>query len=265
MPALAKYIQHQRKKRNLAQDHLAKRLGISRPTFIQIEKGERALTVPEAHKLSEIFGIPLSDFLRCKDEPDITVSIMRREEKTKVSHGEIRISIPQQKAGKFRQVLLYILNKVGGKPNIGMTALYKLLYFIDFDYYEKYEEQLMGMKYQKNTHGPTPVLFKKFIEEMIKKKEVEEIKSEFYKYPQVKYLPNPNIAPDLSVLNGREKEHIDWELQRLSDMTASQLSWLSHRDVPWISAEEGDTLDYEAVFYRTPETSVREYEGAAED
>jgi len=31
-----------------------------------------------------------------------------------------------------------------------MTVLYKILYFIDFDYYEKYEEQLMGALYIKN-------------------------------------------------------------------------------------------------------------------
>jgi len=41
---------------------------------------------------------------------------------------------------KFKEVLLYILGKVGSKPNIGQTVLYKLLYFIDFNYYEKYEE-----------------------------------------------------------------------------------------------------------------------------
>ena len=63
----------------------------------------------------------------------------------------------------------------------------------------------------------------------------------------------------MSILNGKEQEHIEWELQRLSDLTATQLSNLSHKDVPWISAENGKQLDYESVFYRTLETSVRDY------
>ena len=91
------------------------------------------------------------------------------------------------------------------------------------------------------------------------------IKSKFYQYPQIKYLVNPKLEPDLSVLTGKEQEHIDWELQRLSDLTANQLTELSHKDVPWVSAENGKPLDYESVFYRMPDTSVREYDDTDED
>ena len=97
---------------------------------------------------------------------------------------------------------------------------------------------------------------------MVASGDVEIIKSKFYRYPQAKYLINPETEPDLSVLDGQEKEHIDWELNRLSDMTATQLTNLSHKDVPWITAEIGKPIDYESVFYRTPETSVREYDGS---
>ena len=54
----------------------------------------------------------------------------------------MRINVPQKNFQKFKEVLIYILNSVGAKPNIGETVIYKLLYFIDFDYYEKHEEQL---------------------------------------------------------------------------------------------------------------------------
>jgi hypothetical protein len=71
-------------------------------------------------------------------------------EQTQKEKQEIRIDVPQKNLKKFKEVLLYILEKVGGKPNVGMTVLYKLLYFIDFDYYEKFEEQLIGATYIKN-------------------------------------------------------------------------------------------------------------------
>jgi transcriptional regulator with XRE-family HTH domain len=255
---LSKFIQQLRKKHNLTQEFLASELGISRPTYAQIEQGEHDLTIPEAKKLAGIFGISLEDFLQEKN-PDLAVSIEKEGKPVKKEKQEIRISIPRQKIDKFKQVLLYIIKKIGGKQNMGMTALYKILYFIDFDYYEKYEEQLMGLVYIKNHYGPTPLLFENIVEKMVKNKEIELIKSKFYQYPQNKYLINPEIEPDLSILNGREKEHIDEELRRLSDLTATRLSELSHKDVPWISAENGQPLDYESVFYRTEDTSVRDY------
>ncbi len=256
---LAKYIQEQRKKRSLTQEFLAFALKISRPTYMQIEQGERDLTITEAKKLAEVFDISFESFLEGKENTKTVVKIEGKKKQKRETDGEIRISVPQEKADKFRQVLLYILKKVGGKPNVGMTVLYKLLYFIDFDYYEKYEDQLMGLVYLKNHRGPTPLLFENLIDDMVKNGEVEIIKSKFYQYPQIKYLVNPEVEPDLSILNGKEQEHIDWELQRLSDLTATQLSDLSHKDVPWVSAREGKPLDYESAFYRTPETSVRDY------
>jgi hypothetical protein len=57
--------------------------------------------------------------------------------------NDIRISVPQKNLKNFKEALLYILNKVGSKPNVGETVIYKLLYFVDFDYYEKFEEQFI--------------------------------------------------------------------------------------------------------------------------
>ena len=262
---LKKFIQRLRKKHNLTQEFLASELGISRPTYAQIEQNRRDLTIPQARKLAGIFGIAFEDFLQGKEGIKTIIKVKGKKKLIQKQESEIRISVPQEKVDKFRQILLYILKKVGGKPNVGMTVLYKLLYFIDFDYYEKYEDQLMGLVYMKNHHGPTPLLFESLIDSMIKKGDVEILKSKFYQYPQTKYLVNPKIVLDLSILNGQEKDHIDWELQRHSDLTAKQLSNLSHKDVPWISAENGKPLDYESVFYRTSETSVREYDNTDEN
>lgn len=261
---LSEFIRRLREKRKLTQKYLASEVRMSRPTYVQIEQGKRELNLSEAKKLAEVFGIPFESFIG-EEEPRVTVRVEKTKKQLRTQREEVRISVPQKRVDKFKEVLLYILKEVGGKPNIGMTALYKLLYFIDFDYYEKYEEQLMGLVYLKNQHGPTPLLFDKLIDQLVKKGDVEPLKSKFYQYPQTKYLVNPATVPDLSILNGREKEHIDWELRRLSDLTATALSDLSHKDVPWISAQSGKKLDYESVFYRTADTSVREYRTSDED
>ncbi len=253
---LSKFVMSLRKKHGMTQEYLATKLGMSRPTYIQFERGERELTISEAKKLAKIFNMTLENFL---NENEVKISIDIKKARPKKEATEIRISVPQQKVDKFKQIFLYILKKVGGKPNIGMTALYKLLYFIDFDYYEKFEEQLMGLKYIKNHFGPTPILFSKVIDEMLKSNQIEKLKSKYYQHEQTKLLINPEIEPDLSILNGQEKEHIDWELNRLSELNASTLSRLSHKDVPWLNTENGKEIDYESVFYRTVDTSVRVY------
>lgn len=255
-----KFIQQQRAKHNMTQEYLASELGISRPTYMQIERGERDLTISEAKKLAAIFDMSLESFLGENEEGKLEVKIETGKKSARKQKDKIRISVPQEKAEKFEQTLLYILAKVGGKPNIGQTALYKLLYFIDFDYYEKFEEQFIGAKYIKNHYGPTPVMFAKFINRLEERGKVEKIKSKFYKHEQTKYLVNPNEPLDLSALSAQELAHIDWEIDRLGDLTATQISALSHLDTPWVAAKEREALEYEHVFYRPEETSVREYE-----
>jgi len=262
---LPTFIKRQRTKREMTQEYLASELDISRPTYMQIERGERELTISEAKQLAALFDMSLEDFLA---EQDVTHAVTiegkkkavnppRRMKKTEAG---MRMNVPQEKAEKFEQTLLYMLAKIGGRPNIGQTVLYKLLYFIDFDYYEKFEEQLIGAKYIRNHYGPTPVMFAKLIEQLEKQGKVEKIKSKFYKHEQTKYLVNPNEPINLSALSARELAHIDWEIDRLGDLTATQITALSHLDTPWVAAEERKPLEYEHVFYRPEETSVRAYD-----
>ncbi len=255
---LGVFIQKERKKRVLSQGFLASRLGISRPTYLQIEAGQRDLTITEAQKLAELFEISLNDLL-AGGTTLIAPKIVLEQGKKPV-RPDMAIRVTKKNLEKFKQVLLYVLQKVGAKPNVGETVLYKLLYFIDFDYYEKFEENLMGSTYIKNHHGPTPLEFPKIIADMKKKGEVEEIKSHYFTYDQKKYLPLKR--PDLSLLSGREIEHIDEVLARLADKNARELSDYSHGDIPWLTRDFGERMSYESVFYRDDNYSVRSYDDA---
>ncbi|MCX6714065.1 MAG: DUF4065 domain-containing protein [Candidatus Vogelbacteria bacterium] len=261
----ASFLKKLRIEKGFSQAEIAEEIGISRSSYINIEQGKKELSLAEASELTRVFEISIDELLTGKANTEkIVLEANNKSHKKEwdLNDGtpEERISVPQERVAKFKQVLLYILAKVGGKPNIGQTVLYKLLYFIDFDYYEKYEEQLIGARYIRNTHGPTPVIFPKIIKELEAKGSIEAIKSKFYKYDQTKYLINPEVQLDLSELSGQELAHIDWELDRLSDFTATQISDLSHLDTPWFIAKEKEVLDYEFVFYRPDETSVGEYE-----
>jgi transcriptional regulator with XRE-family HTH domain len=252
---LGKKIKKIRIIKGLTQQDLANKLGIKRVTLSQMENGERRVTVLDLVKLSKIFNLPIDNFLGLSKEPEIILDEISNRKKPL---STLRINVPQKNLEKFREVILYILNEVGSKPNIGETVIYKLLYFIDFDFYEKYEEQLIGATYIKNNYGPTPVEFKKIIEHMIKRKELTKVINNYFKYPQTKYLPLRK--PDKTKLKAIEIELIDDVLNRLSDMNASQISEYSHNDIPWLTTENQDVIEYESVFYRTPFYSMRRYE-----
>ena len=231
-------IKGMREQLGMSQAELAKRLGMSRPTLIKVEKGERKLSQGEEEEVRNIFD-------------------MVKEYPADPSDG-IRISVPEKNLEKFKQVFLYVLEKTAGKPNVGMTVLYKLLYFIDFDYYEKYENQLMGLTYIKNHHGPTPREFVRVIASMKEAGELEEVKSQYFTFEQRKFLPHRHA--DLSRLSAQEIAMVDNVLARYADKSATELSTLSHEDTPWIAAEEGRNIEYDHVFYRPEKLSVRQYD-----
>jgi transcriptional regulator with XRE-family HTH domain len=243
-----------RESSGINQQELAERLGISRPTISQIENGQRKIAADELIKLSGIFNLSVDGLLDLEKQP--TVTLMEDKEK-KQAKTQLRINVPQKNLKKFKEVLLYILDKVGSKSNVGETVIYKLLYFMDFNFYEKYEEQLIGATYRKNHYGPTPIEFKKIVDKMIAAKEIERVESSYFSHPQTKYLPLRK--PDLSGLKATEIAIIDEVLHRFSDMNAKQISDYSHGDVPWLTAEDGGIIEYESVFYRTAPYSVREY------
>lgn len=258
MIEISRKIRELRGREGMSQQRLAELLGVLRPTISQIENGERKVSVEDLIKLSEIFDLSLGELLELHKEPEVILRRGKKKEVSEKSVPRLRISVPQKNLKKFREVLLYILNKVGSKPHIGETVIYKLLYFIDFNYYEKYEEQLIGATYIKNRYGPTPVEFKKIVERMMKDKELMRVDRNYFKYPQTKYLPLRE--PDLSMLTANEMRVIDDVLNKLSDMNASQISNHSHNDVPWQTAEERHPIEYESVFYRTSAYSVRDDE-----
>jgi transcriptional regulator with XRE-family HTH domain len=250
---LGERIKKLREGAGITQERVAEILGVSRPTISQMESGEGKISAEELIKIANLFNLSVQSLLDLEKEPEIVLKKGMRVGTVKPS---IRINVPQKNLEKFKEVLLYVLDKVGSKENIGETVIYKLLYFIDFDYYEKYEEQLIGATYIKNTHGPTPLEFRKIVEKMMDK-ELMKVKSKYFQYPQTKYLPLRK--PDLSKLKANEIKAIDDVLHRLSDMNAKEISEYSHNDVPWLTTEDGKTIEYEAVFYRTTPYSVRDY------
>ena len=158
----------------------------------------------------------------------------------------------------YMSTLKYIISRCENKVNVGKTVICKLLYFSDFNYYEIYETPLTNETYLKYERGPYPSHIDNVLDELIGSGVViRELKpysnSTMYKY----YL---NKAPDLGVLTTEMLSVINDVIDSLSSKNANEISEYSHGDMPWLAAEDNEELDYEFVFYRDDDYSVRKYE-----
>lgn len=247
-------ISELRKRKGLSQEELAKTVKISRSSLAQIELGNRSVDIFELQDLSLILGFSLDDFM---SEDFSTRQSIGVNELAKIKEEEERISVPTLQITKFKNVLLYILERCAGKPNVGETVLYKLLYFSDFNYYELYEEHLTGAIYRKLPYGPVPQKLDTIIGQMIENGQLQRVKTDYHGFPQTRYLPLEK--PDLRELKASEKEIIDRVIEQMSDWSATAISNYSHKDMPWLASIEGEDINYELVFYRDTPFSVRNY------
>lgn len=248
-------IANLRLRKGLSQDDLSKSIAISRSSLAQIELGNRVVSLSEMQKLSMVLSFSLDDFMTKNflNDQNLEVSIETHDEVI-----EERISVPALNINKLKNVLLYILERCAGKPNVGETVLYKLLYFSDFNYYELYEEHLTGAKYKKLPYGPVPQKLDSIINQMIDANQLQRIKTKFRGYPQKRYLPLEKA--DLTMLKASEKDVIDKVIEQMSDWSATAISDYSHKDLPWEVTEEGKDINYELAFYRELPYSVRIYD-----
>ena len=243
-----------RKVKGLSQENLAKNVKISRPSLAQIELGNRSIDILELQSFSMILGFSLDDFM----SKDFSLSLdVEGKVESKSKKSEERISEPTLQLNKFKNILLYILERCAGKPNVGETVLFKLLYFSDFNYYEKYEEHLTGAKYRKLPYGPVPQKLDSIIGQMIENGQLQRIKTQYFNKMQTRYIPL--VKADLTEMKASEKEVIDKVIEQLSDWSAAAISNYSHKDMPWLASKEGEEINYELAFYRDAPFSVRNY------
>lgn len=250
---LGNRISELRKIKGYSQDELAKILDISRPSLTQIELGNRNVSVIELKKIADNLSISIDKLL----SQDFKIEDINFSSPDAIDSQELRISIPKLKVDKFKEILLYILEKCAGKPNIGETLLYKLLYFSDFNYYEIYEEHLTGAEYRKLPFGPVPQRLDSIIKQMIASKMLKRFKTEYHGYPQTRYIPL--TKPNLNSLKASEKDILDKVIEQFSDWSASAISDYSHKDMPWLASKDGEVIDYELAFYREYPYSARTY------
>lgn len=257
---LGKRMSNLRKSKGLSQEEVARHLGISRSAVTQLEQGNRQLSALELKRLAKLLQtstdqILTDSYAQAADEQELLMA-----EEPVIAFAPIleRVSEPVIDLTKMKNVLLYLLERCAGKPALGESMLGKLLYFCDFDYYERYEEHLSGATYTKITDGPVPQQLPQLLQQLIQQQAIQRIKSDLQGLALVRYLPLTQA--NLQQLSAAEATVIEAVIARHASWSTASLSAFALADMPCRASQEGEVIEYELALYREAPYSVRNYE-----
>ena len=116
-----------REQHGYTQEKLAQAIGVSRQHLAKVEQGEAELKLSQARACAELFGISV-DALSLGELPAEqnvlpTASQMQPKEVPSARDPRPQITVKPENVQKFKEVLLYVLSKVGALPNVGKTVL----------------------------------------------------------------------------------------------------------------------------------------------
>lgn len=151
---------------------------------------------------------------------------------------------------KYKEVILYFANKIRN-DTLGKVKLMKLLYYLDFDFFEKYHRSVTGDIYLRMPLGPVP----KNAEFILKKMQEEGlIKIEKRKMPEIGFNDMQLIIPlrmqTTQKLSKEEIQMLDEIACKWEKLTGREMTNASHGEAPWIATEPDKEIDYNLTFYR---------------
>ena len=150
----------------------------------------------------------------------------------------------------------YILSKLNGGV-ADYWKVYKLLYFIDFQYYSKHKKSITGDDYYNWEYGPMP--YQKGNAEYINNNIINEgVKANLWRNINentIQLIPGQNVTDQF---NAEELIVIDEILLKYGALSGKELVDLSHEDMPWKMTKRGEKIDYDYVMWRETEPMIIE-------
>ena len=214
----ASLIREQRKKLNLTQKEVAKKLGMSRPTYIALEQGKKEMTISKARWLSSVLGVTAEDL--------------------------IEGNIPDRE--KYIQMIFaFLRSQASPDGKIPKTKLAKLLYLADFAWYYEHLKSMSRMHYRRFSYGPVPNAYFVIVEELISDK-ILEIQVKEGGTQMISETKN-NQGQTLDLLEPGELELINSIAKKWKDRSTQEIVDFTHNQLPYKFSFDGEVVSYEMI------------------
>ena len=219
------FIKTLRAKRGFSQADLSLKLGISRPSYIAIEQGKRELTLSEAEKLSEVFGVSLKEM-----------------ESGVYANYE-----------KYKQMILAYIRNAGSKKDgkITKTKLAKLVYLADFAWFYKHLESMSGMQYRKIQYGPVPDSYFRAMDELFELGQIEITPTDDGAMLISETRNGAKVS--LSEINNDEEKLIKNISSKWRDKNTQEIVTFTHNQLPYAICSDNEIIPYELITQENPE------------
>jgi len=150
---------------------------------------------------------------------------------------------------KYKNVILFFAHKIKN-GTLGKLKIMKLLYFLDFDFFEKYGKSVTGDEYLRFEKGPVPRMAEKILKEMRGK----EVKISKVKMPQG-YNDQQLVEPlkkefDFNLFTKEELLMMEDIAEKWQKFSGSEMKNTSHGEAPWIATKPNEVIDYNLSYYR---------------
>ncbi len=218
-----KSIKALRLEKGLSQSDIADKIGISRTSYIAFEQGKRELSLAEAAKIADIFGISLEE---------MESGIMPNYE-------------------KYKDMVLSCLRQAAAEDGkIPKTKLAKLLYLADFSWFYKHLQSMSGMQYRRNHFGPVPDMYFRAIDELDEAGKITINR----KGDTILISENRgSVKQKLNVLSKEEDALIGNIAKKWRNRKTSEIVDFTHNQLPYKLCEPDEIIPYELITQEDPE------------
>ncbi len=217
-------IKSLRAQRGFSQAIVAEKLALSRQSYMAVERGTRELSLPEAERICDLYGVSVEELLSA--------------------------TIPQYV--KYKQMVLAFLQASVSERDgrVPKTKLAKLLYLADFAWYYKKLESMSGMQYLRRAYGPVPDPYFRALAEL---EEDGKITIDRKDDALLVRLGQGTIKQKLDCLDTEEKVLIKKISEKWKGKRTQEIVNFTHEQLPYKLCAPDEVIPYELITQENPD------------
>ncbi len=149
---------------------------------------------------------------------------------------------------KYKNAILFFSKRIQN-GTLGKLKMMKLLYYLDFDFFEKYGRSITDDEYLRFEMGPIPRMAEKILKEMNGKQIKVTSRKVKEGYNNQQHI-EPLVDFDVNVFDKEELLMLEEIANKWEKFTGTEMKNASHGEAPWIATKPNDIIDYNLVYYR---------------
>lgn len=217
--------------KGFSQEEMSAILGVSRPTYAEIEKGTGEVTLSALRRMSKRIGVSLSSLVAGEDFQVEAETVQALE--------------------KYKSMLLYLLHCGADSKDgkITKTKLAKLLYLVDFAWFYEHLESMSGLMYRRLPYGPVPDQYFRAIDELTDNKQVA-ISTSAKGAIMISHVED---VPPTYGLSKQEIALMQAVCKKWKDKNTIDIVNFTHNQLPWKLCGENELIPYELIIQEDPD------------